>query len=192
ASQPACTVLAPCRSGDECSARRSARSEDVVAQKHPQQNQHSDRNAHQVQDEVADPAALVVVPIHVSSLLRRRCAATRREGGEHAVCEESVTRTGPNGWRGCGSSVHRWVACRYSPEPGCSTGTKQGTPPGGGRTPTSRPSLRPSDGRHDVDDVSGSLAAAGAPWRNLRALLPGLRNADRDRLLAAGHLASAP
>src|SRR5262249_42207268 len=47
-------------------------------------------------------------------------------------------------------------------------------------------------GGHDVEDVSRSLAAAGAPWRNLRALLPGLGKADRDRLLAAGPLATAP
>src|SRR5262245_5971522 len=131
ALQPACTVLAsPCRSGDEWSARRSARSEDVVAQEHPQQNQHSDRNAHQVQDEVADPAALVVVPIHVSSLPRCRRAATRREGEEHAACQESAPRTRPKRGPGCGSSVHRSVACRYFSEAGCSTVTKQGTPPG--------------------------------------------------------------
>src|SRR5262249_32292966 len=52
----------------------SAWANEVVAQEHPQQNQHADGNAHQVQHEIPDSTALVP-SLHVSLLVEPLCTS---------------------------------------------------------------------------------------------------------------------
>src|SRR4029453_5324797 len=87
----ACRSRIPCpllgRSPVTCSASRivpfSARGDQVVAEQHPEQNQHADGHSHQVQHEISGSSVLTT-SIHVLFLLACRDGDL---DAKHLVCQ---------------------------------------------------------------------------------------------------------